>query len=244
MATPRVSDNPEVQSHYALQLGVTASLVAALRRLWRLVDLGDVSGSLPAYKTAVAAVVNQYGLASASFGSDYFDTMRAQAGVTAPFRTPLVDPAPDAQVQASLGWATSDLTGPSAPTITGDDLATTVQAKVEGVSQKLVTDAGRNELIAAIEADKEATGWARVTKPGACAFCRMLATRGAVYRSAETAKFEAHDKCHCTIQPLFGHHYEPPAHTRADMALYREVTKGKSDKLNAFRRAVYAQQQP
>ncbi|MBQ1164427.1 hypothetical protein KBZ21_41300, partial [Streptomyces sp. A73] len=37
---------------------------------------------------------------------------------------------------------------------------------------------------------------------GACAFCKMLAVRGAVYER-DTANFRAHDGCHCGVVPIF-----------------------------------------
>ena len=41
--------------------------------------------------------------------------------------------------------------------------------------------------------------WRRVPEPGACDFCLMLATRGAVYASQETAgrDNDYHAHCHC-----------------------------------------------
>lgn len=258
MAAPRASENPEVQANYATHLGLTAALAAALRRLWPTLDLRNLPGTLPRYKTGVAALVDHYAAASVSLTADHYDTMRTQAGLP-DITVPVVDPPPAEQVQASLGWATSDLTitggDPLIHEPASDDTVTIIQNKVEGAATKLVMDAGRNELIAAIEADTKARGWARVTRPDACYFCRMLATRGAVYENQFTAgraankrfvgegEFKFHNNCHCTIEPLFSKHYEPPAHTRADMALWNEVTAGLSgqDAINAFRRAVEAQ---
>jgi len=126
--------------------------------------------------------------------------------------------------------------------------------RVEAAAGKMVADVGRNELIEAIEADRQARGWARVTRPGACAFCLMLATRGAVYKDEGAAgrdsnvkfvgagSYKFHDHCRCTIQPLFGAIYEPPEHIREAKRLYRESTKGEGDKLNAFRRALEGRQ--
>jgi hypothetical protein len=50
-------------------------------------------------------------------------------------------------------------------------------------------------------------GWQRVAEPDACRFCRMLATRGPVYRTAETASMTArgvryHRNCRCRIVPV------------------------------------------
>lgn len=43
------------------------------------------------------------------------------------------------------------------------------------------------------------TRWRRVPSPGACDFCLILATRGAVYRNAETAK-RGHVNCRCVVE--------------------------------------------
>lgn len=246
MASPTVSEDPAVQTHYAAQVALSATFIQAMKRAWPLVNLRDLKGSLPQYRQAVNALVQHFGPASAALSADYFDTMRLDAGITSPFRTPIVDPPPVAQVDASIGWATNDLW--TIATETEVSVVEAAQVKAEGAAQKIVTDQGRNELIAAIEADKEARGFARVTKPGACAFCTMLATRGAVYADRNTfassnARFEGsglvkvHNGCSCTFVPLFGRHYEPPAHVREAQAIYNEATAGEPDKLNAFRRA-------
>lgn len=247
MAAPRVSPDPDVESHYLAQTALTVALAAALRRLWPMVDVRDLRGSLDPYRAAVAVLVQHYGSASASLARDHYATMRAKAGVTAPFRIPTVDPAPVAQVDASVGWATSDLWDSRLlkPTEGFDPapILEATQTKVEGAATKLALDTGRLEIIDATRSDRDARGWARVTKPGSCYFCAMLATRGAVYKSRTTASFEPHDHCHCTVEPLFGSAYEAPAHVRQTKALYDRVTAGVSgpEKALTFRRAYEAQ---
>lgn len=69
------------------------------------------------------------------------------------------------------------------------------------------------------------TGWCRVPRPGCCAFCLMLASRGAVYSSRDTAlKVGAghrkrgrrpsgsryHDNCGCMVQEVLPGHGLPP----------------------------------
>lgn len=44
-------------------------------------------------------------------------------------------------------------------------------------------------------------GWARIPEPGACAFCRMLASRGAVYKR-NTGNFHSHNRCRCTARAV------------------------------------------
>lgn len=269
MATPRVSDDPDVQSHYAAQAGLGALLVARIRGIW-----GRLSG-LPDEQVVdvIEALTTQFGSAAVSLSADFYEDMRDKAGVSGDFRTPVIDPPSREWVESSLEWALDvpdtitvepDVEEPAPESsVTFDDDIDTVSTetevvddprlpRVEAAAGKMVADVGRNELIEAIEADRQARGWARVTRPGACAFCLMLATRGAVYKSEQTAgaranvkfvgegEFKFHNNCRCTIQPLFGAVYEPPAHIRDAKKLYRESTKGEGDKLNAFRRALYA----
>jgi hypothetical protein len=236
---PRVSDNPEVQSHYVTQAALIAALVAALRRLWPSLDPTDVRKAYEPYKRGAAALVAQFSSASISLSADYFEAMREQAGISTAFRTPVIDPMADAQIQAYIDTTTRDF-------LAQVELdAEVLNAEIEAAAQAMVLDAGRNELLEAIERDTEAKGWARVTKPGACAFCLMLAIRGPVY-SRETVGFRAHTNakggatCRCTAEPLFGKHYEAPAHIREAGALWDKSTNGFKgrDAINEFRRAV------
>ena len=103
----------------------------------------------------------------------------------------------------------------------------------------------RTAIIDAVRADSEAKGWARVTEPGACYFCAMLATRGAVYKTRETASFEAHRRyengtggdCRCHAEPVFNA-YEPTAEIRQWQADYQNLKAelGRSPSLLEWRR--------
>lgn len=249
MATPPVSSNPEVAEHYAAQVGITAALTAALRRLWPAVDLGDVKATWPDYRRDVLAVTQEYASASIAVSADHYDTMRDQAGIGGRFRTPIADPPVDQLVLGYLDAATEDFLAEHA-----DELArieADIQAEIDATMGKLVMDAGRGEILTAVKADEKAKGWARVVRPGACSFCLLLATRGAAYKSEKTATFRAHQRfggkggdCRCTAEPLFAATYEPSAQVRAAQTLYAEATTGLprgADRANAFRRAVAAQ---
>lgn len=250
-APPKASDDPDVQAHYLANAAVLAALGEAVRSSWPEGGQSDPADLTERLTTIVAALVDRFGRGVAALAADQFETMRKKANVTSPFTVPTVGMPPTAKIRSGVDWAVQDL----AP----DSLDAQVEAartKVVGVAQKDAADVGRNQMLEAIEADKEARGWARVTKPGACFFCTMLATRGAVYQSEDTAgleknakfvgagEFKFHDHCRCTVQPLFGRHYEPPAHIRQATALYKSVTDGERghDKITAFRRAWEARQ--
>lgn len=233
MATPAVE-------HQEAQTGLVILFLRELAKLWPLLDVRRLGATKPTWTAAVAGLATQYGAASATLAADFYDAERAAAAAAVPGRFTLVpaDPAGLDQVTRSLDWATKGLWS------TDPDVAA-ARRRVDAVAQKLILDPGRATLLDATAQDPQARGWARVARPGACWFCRMLATRGAVYKTETTALQRAdgrryHDDCHCTIEPLFGAAYEPPAHVREWQAMWRDSTAGKSGRAAriAFRQAV------
>ena len=117
---------------------------------------------------------------------------------------------------------------------------------VSGTSSRHVLNGGRDALDELIQADDAAVGWARVTDGDPCAFCAMLASRGAVYKSAMTAGFKAHDHCACTAEPVYDAFADLPGRAQEFQDLWYSATKGFSgkDAINAFRRAYEKQRRP
>ncbi len=112
----------------------------------------------------------------------------------------------------------------------------------------------RGSVMATFSERPVLVGYRRIlNSPNPCAFCALLASRGAVYRSANpnvTGRGGAprgvrqvgeayHDSCSCTLEPLYEHEPEP-----ADVVALRdrwdEVTAGLSgnDAINAYRRSL------
>lgn len=107
-----------------------------------------------------------------------------------------------------------------------------VIARLSGAVQRYVTTAARDTVTS--NAEREGVRWMRDAQPDACAFCRMLATRGTIgsdegYLSEESAKFVVgrrgrergsrkigelyHDVCRCEpVAVRAGGSYDPPEH--------------------------------
>lgn len=113
---------------------------------------------------------------------------------------------------------------------------------------RMVENAGRGAVFDAIQADGKALGWVRVSDGDPCAFCAMLLSRGAVYKSAESAYGDGdlyHDNCQCVAVPVFTRaQYREGAEfelNREMTALYKELKSRGFDgdsALNAIRRAL------
>ena len=109
---------------------------------------------------------------------------------------------------------------------TEDQAVDTMAVNMAGTATRLALEGAREVIRDAAEADKDAIGWIRVPDADPCSWCAMLASRGAVYRSAETAGrgknarfdgeglFKWHDHCGCTAVPVF--HDDDPLLDRAD----------------------------
>jgi len=179
----------------AAQAGLTKLLARDMQSLRKLIVPARMQQTVPQWILAVRALVGQYSKASGSLAANYYDAERAAARVTGRFTVPLPDPPPDEQVEASLRWATKDIwpRNPDDPKTTAvqklplEQRLDAAEVKSEAVAQKLVVDSGRGTVHNAVQRDKQAVGYARAAALGACAFCRLMATRGMVFKSAESA---------------------------------------------------------
>ncbi|MET9813151.1 hypothetical protein [Streptomyces sp. NPDC006355] len=245
MATTVSDSGDEANRYRAAQIGLTRLLVRDVRGVRRLILPSRLRESVPDWLTAMNAIVAQYAQASAALAADFYDAQREAAGVPGPFMVPVADPPPLEQTEASLRWATKDLWPRDPEEATPAQLQPMdvrleqAEKKAEQVAQKLVADTGRGTVREAVRQDRQATAWARSAARGACAFCKMLAARGAVYEQ-DTADFRAHDGCHCGVVPVFrGQRFELSPHAREWERIYREFAQGHSgDQLRLFRRAL------
>ncbi|MGW7350952.1 VG15 protein [Streptomyces sp. NPDC054784] len=242
----RVSDGgPGPERYRRAQRGLTRLLVRDVRGLRRLILPQRLRETVPDWIAAVQAVVDQYAATSGALAAEWYDVQRAAASIAGPFTVPVVDPPPAEQSEASLRWASKDIWERDPERATPaqrEPVERRIEQagkKAEAVAQKLVLDSGRDTIRRAVREDRQATGWARTAALNACAFCKMLAIRGAVYEQ-DTADFQAHDSCHCGAIPIFrGQSFELSDKAKEWERLYREYAAPHSgDQLARFRRAL------
>ncbi len=235
---PRRSRPSTAEAHQLSQAQLAALMSPLLANAWSLVDLGDLSGTLPRFVRAVQAVVRRYGAAAAVVAQRYYDASRAASGVAGePPRVQVPPVDADAVNQLVVDVVSQALADPSRPPLDA----------LDAEAEQLVLEHGRQQIIQLSDADPKAKGWARVVEPGACSFCLMLAMRGPVYKSRSTANFRAHKPypdgsgglCRCHAEATFNR-WEPQASVRAAQKVWNQVTKGRSghDARLAFRQAI------
>jgi hypothetical protein len=258
----------------AAQAGLAVALSGAVLALWPSLDLSDLRGSLPAFKAAVALEVRRHALAAATLATRQYRAQRVAAGVSGGYTPVPADPPPVEQVAEAVDWATQPLwnadvvehaaaggttdlaapEAPAAPTEAPPGASTAIadaKARLAAATEQQVLDAGRETIVENAQRDRRAKGFARIPEPGACSFCALLATRGAVYKSDSfklaNAQFhglgvaKTHDNCRCHMEPVFSS-YEPSAQVREWQATYKRVVidEGRTgdDALIAFRQAI------
>ncbi len=79
--------------------------------------------------------------------------------------------------------------------------------RLTGTAQRAVFDGARETTLLNVE--RTNSRWARHASANACPFCRMLATRGAVYWT-KGAAVKSHDLCHCVAIEDRDGNYQPP----------------------------------
>lgn len=175
----------------------------------------------------VPVLVGRYGADAGDFAADWYDTMRAEERTIVSaqrFRaTPVESPYTDA-VDGMVRRAAGDLF-----TDTPAAALTTLQPNVG----KFVLAASRATITTATDNDPAARGWQRITRLGACSFCRMLEGRGGVY-TRESVHFASHGDCNCASAPS----WDPNA-PEVDVRLYEasKRTTGMSEAQRAAHNA-------
>jgi len=248
VATPPISEVPEVEQQYLVQAAIVGGLTASADELWPILDPTDLAGTVPTIQRGLVALVDRFSQASISTSADYYEDLRS-LHIAGRYSAPIVDATPAGRVRAILNAIASP--NMARANALRDDLflgqiATDLVHGSLTAAQSLVADAGSDQIFTALHGDDRAQGWARITKPGACYFCRMLASRGAVYRTEHSGSFRAHTPkdgrggyCGCTVEPLFGRYYEPTAQARADIDTWNRVARGHGkDSIELFRREV------
>lgn len=139
-------------------------------------------------------LVDTYGSAATALGADWYEEMRADAGVIGRFAA-VTAVLPDRARSVSLArWGVEPLFSAT------PDVAT-ARSKVAGGLQRIIANADRATVTGSAVRDPRARGWRRAGS-GKCGFCQMLIGRGAVYKEA-TAQFKSHDHCGCIGVPVW-----------------------------------------
>jgi hypothetical protein len=212
---------------------LAAILVRDVLGLWGHLDLSKIKSSWPAVRAAMMAELQSAFRQSALSAQDFYTMSRELAGITQDLpRFDNTSPALNLPVASQV----LDMTGPGRllhDIKQGQPLQQAFQrggVNLAGAMSRMALSAGRGVVLDTVKADPKAIAWARITSGNPCYFCAMLASRGAVYKTAQSAGFEAHNHCACTAAPVF-RKQDVKSLTSKDLAQeWQRATRGLSGK--------------
>ncbi|WP_431889456.1 hypothetical protein [Nocardiopsis alba] len=217
------------RQHRAMLNRVGELAVGDLVALWRALPKTDTERLVAALVELVPELAGRWGDVASVSGADYFDAVRDYYNPGGSYLAQPAPPAPVEQVQAGVRWAVDPLFS-SVP----DEAA--ALARLSTSLDRLVRQADRDTVAGNATRDRRALGYRRVARPGACAFCLMLATREGDYssqaaaesvgggrrgriRGTRTQGSRFHDHCRCFAAPVYVG-WEPDADVLRAQELY------------------------
>lgn len=221
------------RAHQAELAAVAALVEQQVRRVAAGADRGDIDGWWRRVARELLELVAAAFAGSRTLGARYLRRHATLEG---------------AQVEPALArWDTARaatalrVTGPVEwkrhLAATGDEAGArqVMATTLAGSAQRLALAGDRDTVAATVRDSDVVVGWRRQVDADPCAFCAMLASRGAVYKTAATAgdpQFggtQYHDHDQCIVVPLYEREEEPPEVDEL-FHLWRQVTTGHSGK--------------
>jgi hypothetical protein len=237
-------------------LTLRASYMRDMLALWPLLhsdEQGVDDDTIAPWLRLGILLVHRYRGLSTLLSQQYVERARLiEVGKPGPSMVP--DPMPDEQIVRTLLY-----TGPGSVTRALERGSEPLAARRNALtltldaSSMLVLNAGRDVVDKTVRADDAALGWMRVTDNSPCSFCAMLASRGAVYKSRESAGAVSggftstwHNGCGCQIVPVFSTDPQIPQTSKDAEALWIKATRGLAgnEATKAYRRAVEGRSLP
>lgn len=184
-------ERDRIDRYRATQAAVLDAAVTDLEALWQQVQDLDLDAMREALTDGVGIIIDRYGTVAAGVAADWFEELTGLNG----FVPDLYDPDTWA---ASTRWALG-------PAFRSDGALSQVLVNLVAVSGRHIANHGRRVLDESVTRSPDVR-WARVPKGPTCEFCTVLASRGPVYGSRESAsiagsgaraglRFHDHDDC-------------------------------------------------
>lgn len=186
----------EVAQFQRLIAQLSGAALTAVKALWNSTqDWNELQETYP-------DLIDPYLSGAAEITAEWYQSLAPDAD----FTVELPDLTPRDVLQASTRWA-----------LTEADPIEAITSSTEG----RVFNTSRDTV--QLNAEREHVKYARHASANACGWCRVMATRGAVYHSEEAA-VKGHDRCHCVAVPdREGNPFEPAPYVDGFWDEYNEA---------------------
>lgn len=174
----------------------------------------------------VVPLIAYYSEGSAALAADHYDEERSVSSARLAFSASPVVNDREAKIIRGIQWAAPSLYGEFPDTDLGVE-------RLGQVVQLETTTPFRDTVLTNRQRDPSAIGWRRNPNVGACKFCRLLASNGAVYKES-TARFASHSNCSCSASPVFDGYIGPEASVVQYVASQRTRTPAQRAQLRNY----------
>lgn len=261
MATSREAE-ALTASYIAQQRANAAAAALLVQRYWAAVRWSDIDGTSAVWLRAILPFLFQARERAGRFAMAYANGFRRlELREDAPAGGRLYEARPLTAGEREAIETSMRVTGPiklkqSITALTQDsatpaelDRLTAAAGKTAGnAAIRQVANGGRTVIDEGVRRDAKALGWIRVARPDCCYFCAMLASRGPVYKAADTfamsnesfegpGEFKVHDHCFCDYEPVYSRQTRwPEVSSRMDN-LWKELSRklGRAPTLKEWR---------
>ena len=186
-----------VESYLATVQRMVQWAIRDINTLIARVDMSDPDAARDALQAELPTLISVWGEAAATVAAEYFEELIDAPAV-------LADPVDSEVVEGMVGWAVGPLYGELVPRVdengepvldgSGEPVVDKIPPdpakaarNLQGASQRHILNTGRDTIRYSAE-NTPGVGWARILQGETnCAFCVTIASRGAVFESAQTA---------------------------------------------------------
>lgn len=159
---------------------LSTAALADLRALMNSVEGMSPARSQAILQEAFPEVFNPYAAASSAVSASFYEEVRVMSEVRGRFDAETLDSVDSNRYQALVGW------GARGSVLERGGAALAYSLLSGGLTQ-ILTEMSADTIIGNAALDPAPVGYQRVPRPGCCAFCGMLASRGAAYSSEGAA---------------------------------------------------------
>lgn len=170
---------------------ISDEAVKDLNRVLDLVAKLPPEEAITELQAILPDLVDYHGETLAAVAAEWYEQLRDAEGL---FTATLADTYPAEQIQGTVKYAGKFIAE-------GNHEA--ARQLLAGAMQRWIMYSGRETVARNVRLDPSKPRFARVPVGETCAWCDMLASRGWVYHSKETAGINGgyHDRCNCQIVP-------------------------------------------
>lgn len=212
-----------------LTKGVGASVRKEMEILWAQLELSDIKSDWRKLEAGLAQIIEVHGEVAAIAAADLYDELARIAGRKLKPAAAASSDLDGERLASLLGWGLSPLWEES-------PRERAALGRLEGGAIREALAPGRKTMADASQRD--GAKWAIVPQGGdTCAYCLMLASRGAVYSKQLDVSF--HDNCQCAMVPIFDKS-DLPAVNRELHDEWQEATRGHVDQMAAWKEHIAA----